>query len=99
MFVALSKFVVANGMTDQVRQAFRERPHLVDGVPGFVRMQVMNPRERPDEFWLVTCWEREEDFRAWRKGHQFHDSHRGIPKGLKLIPNETAMRFFDLVCE
>ena len=30
MFVAVSRFTIANGMADAVRAAFRDRPHLVD---------------------------------------------------------------------
>jgi heme oxygenase (mycobilin-producing) len=40
LFVAISKFAVANGMTAEVKQAFVNRPHLVDGAEGFVRMGV-----------------------------------------------------------
>ena len=54
MFVAHSRFVVANGMEDEVRKAFRERPHLVDSVSGFIRMEVLSPADRPQEFWLMT---------------------------------------------
>ncbi len=40
-FVALSRFVVATGMEAEVNAAFRERSHLVDGMTGFVRMEVL----------------------------------------------------------
>jgi hypothetical protein len=29
-FIALSRFTIANGMADQVKDAFINRPHLVD---------------------------------------------------------------------
>ena len=38
LFVAVSVFVVANEMDDAVQDAFRARPHLVDGADGFVRL-------------------------------------------------------------
>ena len=43
----MSRFTVANGMEDEVRQAFRDRPHLVDDAPGFVRMEVLSPVDDP----------------------------------------------------
>jgi hypothetical protein len=46
-FVALSRFVVANGMEAEVKAAFRERPHLVDRTAAFVRMEVLCPLDRP----------------------------------------------------
>ena len=37
MFVALSRFTIANDTVDGVRDAFRHRPHLADAVSGFPR--------------------------------------------------------------
>jgi heme-degrading monooxygenase HmoA len=62
MFIALSRFTVANGMTDRMKEAFRRRPHLVDGVAGFVRLDVLGPQDTPDEIWLLTYWEDEASF-------------------------------------
>ena len=95
MFVAMSRFTVANGMLDPVRKAFRERPHLVDGATGFLRMDVISPHLAPAEFWLLTYWTDEESYREWHKSHAYHDSHSGIPKGLKLVPSSARIEFFD----
>lgn len=97
-FVALSTFVIANGMMEEVKDAFRNRPHLVDDAPGFVRMEVMAPLDRPDELWLVTYWADEECYRAWHRSHLYHESHRGIPKGLKLVPHSAKICLFEFVC-
>ncbi len=96
-FVALSKFVVANDKVAEVKAAFRQRPHLVDGQPGFVRMEVFSPLDRPAEIWLVTYWTEETSFREWHHSHLYHESHKGIPKGLKLVPGETEIRSFEHV--
>lgn len=100
MFVALSRFVVKNDVSEsdmsaEVRAAFLDRPHLVDDAPGYVRMDVISPRDNPDEFWLITYWEDEESFRVWHRGHTYHDAHKGIPKGLKLVRGEQFVRGFD----
>ncbi len=97
-FVALSKFVVANDKISEVKAAFRARPHLVDSAAGFVRMDVLSPLDRPDEIWLVTFWTDAASYRAWHHSHLYRDSHRGIPRGLKLIPSETMIREFEHVC-
>ncbi|MBV9073098.1 MAG: antibiotic biosynthesis monooxygenase [Acidobacteria bacterium] len=97
MFIAISQFTVANDKTDEVKQAFRDRPHLVEQAPGFVRMEVISPRELPAEIWLVTYWESEEAFSKWHHSHLYHESHKGIPKGLKLVPASVRLRFFDWV--
>lgn len=97
-FVALSRFTVANGMSGEVRQAFRDRPHLVDGAPGFLRMEVLTPVDEPDEFWLITWWSDEASFQSWHGSHHHHESHRGIPKGLRLVPDKTQVRYLEQVC-
>ena len=97
-FIALSRFTVINGMTPQVKQAFIDRPHLVDSAPGFIRMEVISPVDAPDEIWLLTYWSDEPSYRQWHKSHTYRDSHAGIPKGLRLDPRETAIRFFEHVC-
>lgn len=96
-FVALSRFVVANGMTGEVKRAFNERPHLVDSAPGYVRMDVISPLDRPEEIWLITYWRDAESFRAWHRSHEYHESHRGIPRGLKLVPGSAEVRHFEYV--
>jgi heme oxygenase (mycobilin-producing) len=98
-FVALSRFVVANGMEAEVKAAFRARPHRVDRAAGFVRMEVLCPLDRPQEIWLVTHWRCADDYRAWHRGHGYRESHRGIPKGLKLVGRETCIREFEVVCD
>jgi heme-degrading monooxygenase HmoA len=91
MITVLSRFVVANGMEAQVQEAFVNRPHMVENAPGFLRLEVLSPAEDSKEFWLLTYWETEEHFRVWHKNH-LHDSHRMIPKGLRLDPRGTSVR-------
>ena len=95
----ISKFVVANGLIEEVKQAFRQRPHLVDDEPGFIGMEVLSNMDRPEEIWLVTHWTDLESYHKWHKSHQYQQSHSGIPKGLKLIPEETQIKEFEVVCQ
>ncbi len=99
MYVVMSRFEVANGKQDEVRAAFVDRPHKVDDKPGFVRMEVMNPTENMNEFLLVTYWDSESCWREWYKSHHYHDSHSGMPKGLKLIPESTLIRGYQWLCD
>ena len=86
MIVVLSQFRVAGEMADAEKAAFLDRPHLVDEATGFLRLEVLSPRDRPDEIWLFTYWTDEESFRVWHRSHADKESHRGIPRGLKVIP-------------
>ena len=98
-FLAVSRFKVVNGMAEAVRAAFEARPHLVDAAPGFLRMEVARPVEDPDEFWLLTYWADEASYRTWHHSHLYQESHKGIPRGLKLDPGATELRFFETIAE
>ncbi|HET7435545.1 MAG TPA: antibiotic biosynthesis monooxygenase [Thermoanaerobaculia bacterium] len=93
-YVAISRFRVRNEREDDVAEAFRARPHLVEGADGFVRMDVLSPENDAAEFWLVTYWIDESSFRAWHHSHVYRASHEQIPKGLKLDPSATELRGF-----
>jgi heme oxygenase (mycobilin-producing) len=97
-FVSLSKFVVGNDKIAEVKEAFRQRPHLVDGQPGFVRMEVISPIDRPEEIWLITYWTGADSFRLWHRSHLYQESHKDIPRDLKLVPGQTEMRQFEHIC-
>jgi heme-degrading monooxygenase HmoA len=97
MFVALSKFVIANDMAAAVKQAFCNRPHAVDSAPGFVRLDVLSPEENPREIWLITYWQTRKNFEDWHQSHLYRESHAGIPKGLKLVPKSSSLSFFEHV--
>jgi len=99
VFVAMSRFRVANGATEAVKSAFRQRPHAVDESDGFLRMEVLSPQEDPDQIWLITHWRDRESFDAWHRSHAFREAHRGIPGGLRLERGATSLQFFELVCE
>ena len=91
----MSRFAIANGMESEVREAFRARPRKVDSVDGFIRMEVLSPRDAPEEIWLLTYWRDEPSFHAWHRSHLYSESHAGIPRGLKLKPGSTSIRFLD----
>ncbi|MCC9137722.1 antibiotic biosynthesis monooxygenase family protein [Pontibacter silvestris] len=99
MFISISSFVIANDMGPEVKEAFRNRPHLVENAAGFIKLQVLSPHENPNEIWLMTYWTDEESFQVWYKSHMYHDVHKGIPKGLKLVPGSVQVRGFEHVAE
>lgn len=99
MFVAVSHFTVANDTHEAVAEAFRQRPHEVDAVPGFQRMEVWNTADDGRRFTLVTWWDSAEQFQSWHRSHAFKDAHRGMPKGLRLVSGSTRIEQFSLLCQ
>lgn len=99
MFIAVSRFTIRNReMIEAVKEAFRNRPHRVDKAPGFVRMDVASPIDHPEEIILFTYWVDETSFRSWHRSRQFKESHRMVPKGLKVAPGSAALHYFHHVC-
>ena len=95
MVLVISTFKVANGMEAAVRQAFLDRPHLVDDAAGFLGMEVFQDHQDGSVFHLLTRWTDAASFQSWHSGPLHKAAHRGIPKGLKLDPSRTIIRIFD----
>ncbi|WP_141239952.1 antibiotic biosynthesis monooxygenase family protein [Aliifodinibius salipaludis] len=93
-FTAISRFEGRNNMEDEVREAFRKRPELVEDADSFVTLNVISPKDNPAEFWLITHWEDEESFHYWHDNHR-SESHQNIPKGLKMVKRSFTLNYFD----
>jgi signal transduction histidine kinase/heme-degrading monooxygenase HmoA len=91
MIVAISRFRVKNGMEEAVSQAFLDRPHLVDTVPGFLGMEVFTDLADSSTYYLITRWSDIDSFRDWHKSESHQQSHHLIPKGLKLDASVTQL--------
>ena len=65
-------------MEDAVREAFLHRPRLVDGVPGFLGMEVFTESGDASAFYLVTRWTDADHYRTWHASDAHRLSHRGI---------------------
>ena len=97
MVVALSRFRVANGCESAVRDAFLNRPGLVDDAPGFLGLEAFTETGDPALFYLVTRWTDAESFHRWHSSPDHKHAHQGIPKGLKLDASFTMLRTLDRI--
>ena len=97
MILAFSRFRVANELGNAVREAFLNRPGLVDKVPGFLGLEAFTDTEDAAVFYLITRWTDVESFRRWHGGPDHRQSHEGIPKGLKLDPSFTLVRTLERI--
>ncbi len=99
MILAISRFRVANGKESEVKEAFFNRPHLVDSVPAFLGMETFRVAVDPTVFYLVTRWTDNESFRLWHGSADHRLSHKFIPKGLKLDPTFTKVTILERLAE
>ncbi len=94
MITGISCFEVMPGFEEQVNEAFRNRPKLVENYQGFFRLDVLSPVKNETEIWLLAYWDNEERIREWHKNH-LKDSHISITKGLKLVPHSFKLCIFN----
>ena len=98
MLVAISRFEINDpSKIESVREAFRDRPRLVEGAEGFVRLDVLQPQDTPSEFWVLTYWSDRAAFDSWYGTHAFKAAHNALPAGVKLVQGATRITFFDHV--
>lgn len=91
MITVISRFKVANGKSKEVSQAFRERPRLVESVPGFRGIAVLCDTNDSSIYYLHTKWENLYCYQQWHSSPAHHASHSRIPKGLKLDASFTQI--------
>jgi len=94
MIVVTNRIPVSEGHEADFEDRFRNRVHLVDQAPGFVRNEVHRPRpvrfdhesggfiddEGAEGYYEVKTWWRSmSDFEAWTKSEAFAEAHRNRP--------------------
>jgi heme-degrading monooxygenase HmoA len=99
MILAISRFKVVNGLEQEVKKAFFNRPRLVDDAPGFLGMETFTLAEDPSVFYLLTRWTDSGSFRQWHSSEAHRVSHMGIPRGLRLDPSFTEVLVLDRIGE
>ncbi len=93
MFVVTNRIPVAPGQEAAFEDRFRQRAHLIDRSPGFIKNQVLRPLQRrfnhqtgaweeskEQGYYLVqTQWESEQAFWNWTKSESFRMAHSNRP--------------------
>ena len=69
---------------EELEKRFSNRAHTVDGTPGFLGFQLLRPVKGEERYFVVTQWEDEESFAAWRDGPaiEAHAGQRAPARGL-----------------
>ena len=92
-FVVTNRIPVAEGHETDFEDRFRNRAHLIDQSPGFIKNLVMRPVQRRFDhktgewaeseemgYYLVqTYWESEETFWDWTRSESFRIAHSNRP--------------------
>jgi heme-degrading monooxygenase HmoA len=94
MIVVTNRIPVAAGYEIDFEDRFRNRAHLIDQFPGFVRNEVHRPKPMrfdsdsgqwlpdPDAqgyYEVKTWWRSFDDFAAWTRSPAFAEAHKDRP--------------------
>lgn len=79
----------------ELEQRFAQRAGAVESAPGFLGFQLLRPTAGEERYFVVTHWEDEESFAAWRDGDA-QDAHAGerqqpVATGADLLEFDVVM--------
>ena len=74
--VKINAIEVPPGKGDELEARFAARAGMVDREPGFEEFMLLRPVAGDDRYFVLTRWESEEAFQAWRSGQAFQHQHR-----------------------
>lgn len=93
--VKINAIEVPEGAGPELEKRFANRLHAVDGQPGFISFQLLRPVSGDDRYFVLTQWETEEAFQAWRDGpaaeaHQGARNPKPVASGASLLEFEVV---------
>jgi len=79
----------------ELERRFSERAHTVENAPGFLGFQLLRPTAGETRYFVVTTWEDDASFEAWRDGdaRAAHAGKHGKPvaEGANLLEFDVVM--------
>lgn len=92
--VKINAIEIPAGAGPELEKRFANRAHTVDNSPGFLGFQLLRPVKGEDRYFVVTQWESEEAFEAWRTGRAAA-AHAGnqspVATGASLLEFEVVL--------
>lgn len=65
--VKINAIEVPENAGPELEARFAARKHAVDSAPGFEGFQLLRPVSGESRYFVVTTWDSEESFQAWRE--------------------------------
>lgn len=79
----------------ELERRFSARAHTVENAPGFLGFQLLRPTGEETRYFVVTTWEDDASFEAWRDGdaRAAHAGEHGKPvsDGANLLEFDVVM--------
>jgi heme-degrading monooxygenase HmoA len=90
--VKINAIAVPEGRGTELEARFAGRNHAVEQQPGFQSFQLLRPVKGESRYFVVSTWDSEESYRAWRTGQAgaHHGGANPIATGAELLEFETV---------
>ncbi len=94
MFVIANRFKIKPGFEEAFEARFRNRAHLVESMPGFIKWELHRPIGE-GYYASVTYWESRAHHDAWRESDAFRQAHQhsgAVEREMFAEPNVLEMK-------
>ncbi|WP_181780080.1 antibiotic biosynthesis monooxygenase family protein [Pseudonocardia pini] len=97
--VKINAIHVPENAGPELEKRFANRKHAVDGQPGFLGFQLLRPVKGDERYFVVTTWESDEAFEAWRQGPavEAHAGSRDPNAGPRPVASGADLLEFEVV--
>ncbi|MBF6332766.1 antibiotic biosynthesis monooxygenase family protein [Nocardia transvalensis] len=94
--VKINAIEVPEGAGPELEKRFANRAHAVENSPGFLGFQLLRPVAGDNRYFVVTQWDSEESFAAWRDGpakqaHAGQADRKPVSTGASLLEFEVVL--------
>lgn len=76
MFIACNYLACTEEYRQRMEDLLVQRPRIIDYKPGFMGMKTLRPMRTMDHYLVVSQWEDQGAFEAWRYGEDFLRMHQ-----------------------
>lgn len=100
--VKINAITVPAERGEELERRFAARKHAVDNQPGFEGFQLLRPIKGEDRYFVVTQWQDEESYEAWRQqdSHARGDNNaHGHSDGEKPVATKAQLLEFEVVLD
>jgi heme oxygenase (mycobilin-producing) len=94
--VKINAIEVPEGAGSELESRFAARKHAVDSAPGFEGFQLLRPVSGESRYFVVTTWDSEESFQAWRENGAAA-AHQGEGSGQRPVASGASLLEFEVV--
>ncbi|NNH73439.1 antibiotic biosynthesis monooxygenase [Nocardia uniformis] len=93
--VKINAIEVPEGAGPELEKRFAARAHAVENSPGFLGFQLLRPTAGESRYFVVTQWDSEASFEAWRDGpaRAAHagEARKPVSTGASLLEFEVVL--------